>query len=512
MSNQELKCGALLQGGKYRIDGMLGQGGFGITYLATQTQLGRREAIKEFFLKDLCERRAGTGISITAVTQTEMVDRYKQKFKKEAMMMARFDHPNIVRVHDVFEENGTWYYSMDYVEGRTLDAIVKERGRLPEAEALYYIRKVSEALTYIHAQRVNHLDIKPSNIMVRTSDNTPVLIDFGISKQYDERKNETSTTPPGISKGYSPLEQYRAGGVSTFLPQADVYALGATLYKMVTGQTPPEASDVLNNGITGFPAGVSPQVMNAIIGAMQPRTTDRFPTVQAFLQVLAGGVVSGTEEQAEGTLPYGPAQPPVAPPPYSSLPYPPSPTPSSSLPKILCVVLAVVVALMAALGLAMCNGEGGESQTPVTDEMEYDSLVADSDSVVADYEKPAAPEPVKTVKEKPAEPAPAPKAQGASGSYTLAGEMVGYPMTVKIKLSANGSLTGTYHNTTYGTKMAVRGSYSNGSLSFTGTVQGSTFTFELYETSGSDFQSGKRFQGTCYTSGGQAKSLWLTVQ
>ena len=127
---------------------------------------------------------------------------------------------------------------------------------MTERDALTYIRKVAAALDYIHAQNVNHLDLKPANIMVRKSDNEPIVIDFGVSKQYDEKKDQTSTTPPGITEGYSPMEQYRAGGVSVFSPQSDIYALGATLYKMVTGVTPPMASDVLNDGLPPFPASV----------------------------------------------------------------------------------------------------------------------------------------------------------------------------------------------------------------------------------------------------------------
>lgn len=508
MSNQELQAGALLQGGKYRIDSILGQGGFGITYLATQTQLGRYEAIKEFFLRDLCERRDGTDIRITAVTQTEMVERYKQKFKKEAMMLAGFDHQNIVHVHDVFEENGTWYYSMDYIEGRTLDDIIKERGRLPEAEALFYIQKIGEALDYIHARRVNHLDIKPSNIMVRTADSMPVLIDFGISKQYDEKKNETSTTPPGISKGYSPLEQYRAGGVSTFLPQSDIYALGATLYRMVTGQTPPEASDVLNAGITGIPADVSPRVRNAIVGAMQPRTTDRIPTVQGFMQVLAGQTGAGTSEQTVRAGSYNPSQPPVAPPPFR-------PVQNSGSPflKVLCLILFLFAVILSIAGIKKCSQNKDLVPAVAADSAVADSAVVDSDSVAApDVARYSGEEETKPATETPAEQTTETKTVRSSSSYTLYGEMVGFPMTVDIKFTGGNSFMGTYHNTTYGTKMRVSGSVSNGRLLFTGRLQGSTYTFELYETSGSDFQPGKEYRGACYVSNGTSKNLWLTVQ
>lgn len=283
---QQLQQGVTLQNGKYAIVRVLGQGGFGITYLAIQTTLNRKVAIKEFFMNSLCTRKDSTIVSVTeADEQADVVERYMKKFIKEAQILARFDNPNIVHVQDVFKENNTWYYVMEYVDGRSLESIIREKGHLSEGESLDYIGKVADALKYIHGYNVNHLDIKPSNIMVRSRDNEPILIDFGISKQYDEKKNETSTTPPGISDGYSPLEQYRPGGISTFSPQADIYALGATLYKMVTGKTPPNASDILNDGIPKV-ENVSNMIMTAIDKTMQPRKNDRITTIEKFLTLI----------------------------------------------------------------------------------------------------------------------------------------------------------------------------------------------------------------------------------
>ncbi len=266
---------------------MLGQGGFGITYLAIQTTLNRKVAIKEFFMNSLCTRKDSTIVSVTeADEQADVVERYMKKFIKEAQILARFDNPNIVHVQDVFKENNTWYYVMEYVDGRSLDRMIREKGHLSEDEASNYIRKVAHALQYIHSYNVNHLDIKPSNIMVRSRDNEPILIDFGISKQYDENKNATTTTPPGISEGYSPLEQYKAGGVSVFSPQSDIYALGATLYCMVTGKTPPNATDILNEGVPKPPASVSAAISDAITASLQPKKLDRPSSVEAFLSIL----------------------------------------------------------------------------------------------------------------------------------------------------------------------------------------------------------------------------------
>lgn len=290
---QHLQSNTTLQGGKYKIENVLGQGGFGITYLAEQTLLKKKVAIKEFFIRELCARDDTT--CVHTITQADMVERYRQKFFKEAQILANLEHPGIVRVTDIFEENNTAYYVMDYVKGESLDNIIKRNGPLSESTALHYITKVADALNYIHLMNANHLDIKPANIMIRQDDDTPILIDFGVSKQYDENKDQTTTTPPGVSNGYSPIEQYRPGGVSTFSPQADIYALGATLYKLLTGKTPPNASDILNNGLPPLPLSLSPQIRAAIEKAMQPRCIDRPENVNALLEMLDAGYKEETQ-------------------------------------------------------------------------------------------------------------------------------------------------------------------------------------------------------------------------
>ena len=123
---QQLQQGVTLQNGKYAIVRVLGQGGFGITYLAEQTTLNLKVAIKEFFLNALCTRKDFTTVSITEeVEQAGLVERYMKKFIKEAQILSRFDNPNIVHVQDIFKENATWYYVMDYVDGRSLESIIR---------------------------------------------------------------------------------------------------------------------------------------------------------------------------------------------------------------------------------------------------------------------------------------------------------------------------------------------------------------------------------------------------
>ena len=247
-------------------------------------------AIKEFFYKEYCDRDADTRhVTVPTSGNRDVVDRFKQKFVKEARTIFKLPHPNIVRILDVFEENGTAYYVMDYIEGESLSEMVARRGYIPEAEALAYICDVAQALTYIHSKKVNHLDVKPGNMIRRRSDGKVLLIDFGVAKQYDAASLKgTTTTPVCISAGYSPAEQYRKNGVQSFSPQSDVYALAATLYKLLTGVTPPEAMDVQDEGLPVdelMAKQVSQHVRLAIALAMKGKS-ERTQSVELFIRHL----------------------------------------------------------------------------------------------------------------------------------------------------------------------------------------------------------------------------------
>lgn len=283
---QTLQPQTTLQGGKYKIIRTLGQGGFGITYLAEQVMLGRKVAIKEFFYKECCDREDGTShVTLGTQSNRETVQRFMNKFLKEARTISQLDYPNIIKIHDIFEENNTAYYVMEYIEGENLSEMVKRQGALPEATAVAYIKKVADALSYIHARKINHLDVKPGNIMLRQHDQQIVLIDFGLSKQYDDVGSQTSSTPVGISLGFAPIEQYRAGGVAQFTPQTDIYSLGATLYWLVIGKTPPPADEVLE-GLPPMPSNVSVSVKQAIESAMKVNKKDRPQSVEVFLNLF----------------------------------------------------------------------------------------------------------------------------------------------------------------------------------------------------------------------------------
>ncbi len=278
----QLPANTLLQGGKYRIIKCIGQGGFGITYEAMQSGLDRKVAIKEFFMKDFCEREDdATHVTIGTRSSRDMVANYRNKFIKEAKTIAALNNAHIIRIYDIFEENNTAYYVMEYLGGGSL----KEKSGLGEKQSVAYILQVADALQYIHDRRIMHLDVKPSNIMLQPGGEA-VLIDFGVSKRYDDGGGQTSSTPVGISKGYAPLEQYVKDGISTFSPATDIYSLGATLYFLLTGEQPPEAGTISDEGLPPLPPSVSLPVRRAVEAAMQPRRKDRPQSATAFAAML----------------------------------------------------------------------------------------------------------------------------------------------------------------------------------------------------------------------------------
>lgn len=283
----ELHANTLLHNRRYAIQKTLGQGGFGITYLAYDNVNRRQVAIKEFFMKELCNRDGKTRhISVPSTGSRKLVDKFRAKFLKEANTIANLSHPNIIKIYDIFEENATAYYAMEYISGGSLaDLLEKEpEKRFCEVDALHYLRQVAGALNYIHMLGINHLDIKPDNIL--NDNGRAVLIDFGVAKRYDNDGHQTSTTPVGLSHGYAPLEQYKSGGVAEFSPSTDIYSLGATLYKLITGQTPPDANDVLEKGLPDIEDMMSTQCADAIKKAMRSKRAYRQQSIDEFLNML----------------------------------------------------------------------------------------------------------------------------------------------------------------------------------------------------------------------------------
>ena len=367
MSGSELHSGSLLKNGEYRIERTLGQGGFGITYEAEQVSLGRRVAMKEFFMKDICNRDETTShVSVPSVGSKELVLKFKDKFIREAKMIAALDNEHIVRIYDVFEENGTAYYVMEYLGGGSLGEGVKSGKPMPESEAVESIRQIADALSYLHSKGIIHFDVKPSNVL-RTEDGKLKLIDFGISKHYDESGFQTSSTPVGISKGFAPLEQYKQGSdINSFTPATDIYSLGATLFALLTGGNPPEASDVSEDGIPAID-GISPVVMRAIEKAMQPRRKDRPQSVAEFLAILDG---TAEEDDSEQTI--VPASKPVQAPQSN-----PSPKPvRKGFPKWLYGLIAGVA--VAVLAVELINRP---DKTEASDNLQDDSTAVVTESL-----------------------------------------------------------------------------------------------------------------------------------
>ena len=290
-----LSCGTVLKGGTYvyRIERMAGHGAFGITYVAStrmkmQGPLGMMDAdvkvaIKEFYCSKINGRE---GNAVTCSNEKTFTD-YKRMFLREARNLEKMQHPHIVKVLEAFEANNTYYYSMEYLDGGSLDSYLQEWDGLPEREALNLIAQVGDALQFMHEHRMLHLDLKPKNIMRRAGDGTLLLIDFGLSKQFDAKGEPESSTSIGLgTPGYAPIEQANYQKGDGFPVTLDVYALGATLYKMLVGHAPDAASDILNNG---FPESelrqrrISSKTIAAIRHAMEPRKI-----VSSIFQITVG--------------------------------------------------------------------------------------------------------------------------------------------------------------------------------------------------------------------------------
>jgi serine/threonine protein kinase len=223
--------------GDYRIRRILGAGGFGITYLADETALGRLVTIKEYFPAEFAARRGRSAMP----RSREVADDYQwglDRFIEEAQTLARFDHPNIVRVHRYFRANDTGYMVLHFEEGGSFRAWLKGLGRPPQqAELDRMLAPLLDALEIIHTADFLHRDIAPDNIMVR-KDGSPVLIDFGSAR--GAIISHSRTVSALVKPGYSPYEQYATSGTNQG-PWTDIYALGATLYHAVTGRRPPDA-------------------------------------------------------------------------------------------------------------------------------------------------------------------------------------------------------------------------------------------------------------------------------
>ena len=312
-SDEALSPGTVLKSKDYtyHIERVIGRGSFGLTYLVStdvtmQGPLGAihtdvKVAMKEFYMHGVMHRGDNGSVVMTAEDE---VKKYAEKFRSEALKLSRIIHPNVVRVMDVFEANNTYYYTMEYLQGGSLHTYVTKKGGLPEQEAIACIRQIGSALNHMHANKMLHLDMKPSNIMIQQDADadaksknandlcpgTLKIIDFGLTKIYNPDGEAMTSSIIGYgTEGYAPLEQSDTTLEQAFSPQLDVYGLGATYYKLLTAVNPPSAVSVLNQGLPTMPLvkkNVSQQSIDAIKAAMEPVQEKRLKTVNDFLNML----------------------------------------------------------------------------------------------------------------------------------------------------------------------------------------------------------------------------------
>ena len=301
---QALEAGFILHGDKeYKIESVLGQGGCGILYHATSIVLdGNIEqtheyAIKEYFDKECCRRLSDGRVEL--VNEDEEYRIVREEFRSEANCLKNLKpHKNIVRVNEVFEDNGTFYYVMEYLKGKTLRQYAIER--LTEKESIDIIAPIARALDYLHSEYINHLDVKPDNIMMVNEKNSlrPILIDFGLSKHFKKNgEPKGSQGYDGISEGYSPKEQY--DGIRRFTPQTDVYFLAATLFFLLTNSDPCSGKEMNARYLwKSLPETISDKIANALNNALNPDVNKRTQDVATFYEELTGKALHSSNRVA----------------------------------------------------------------------------------------------------------------------------------------------------------------------------------------------------------------------
>ena len=276
---RNLPAGHALQQGKFTVGRVLGEGGFGITYKGAHRDLGHPVAIKEYVPAHA--QRVGTSISVPAQQQEAFV-REREGLLKEAQLLFGLRAPGIVQVHDAFQENGTAYIVMEYLEGRTLEARIQQEGRISADEVQRLAQALGQALEAVHAQHLLHRDIKPANIML-TTEGRIVLIDFGSARAF--QRNLTQRHTRLVTPGYAAPEQYSEE--ARFGPYTDIFSLGATLYHALKGTPPPPAIDRLQSGrALSLPAGMPAPLATAVQQALELRIDDRPASVTAFLNLM----------------------------------------------------------------------------------------------------------------------------------------------------------------------------------------------------------------------------------
>lgn len=278
--SQPLDIGSVLGGGRYVVEKVLGIGGFGITYYVRHRDLGFYCAIKELFLKGNCVRAYDRKTVVPQGMDRSVYEKLRASFVEEARFLTRLHNPHIVKVFDIFDENNTSYMVMEFVPGKTLQDLIKQKGKIPFDDAINIMGQLSEAVAAIHKENVLHRDIKPDNIIL-TPQNNVVLIDFGAAREFVQNQTQRHTVI--LTPGFAPIEQYNDTGRRG--NYTDIYALGGVLYYMLTGIIPMVATERAMEAMASpkeLDPAIPKTISDTIMKAMAFRPEDRYQTVDAF--------------------------------------------------------------------------------------------------------------------------------------------------------------------------------------------------------------------------------------
>ena len=286
-----LPHGAVLAG-RYIVGRVLGQGGFGITYIAQDYYTKKNVAIKEFFPDTLATRTRSSTVTPYSGDRSEAFAYGKECFLEEAETLSQFiGNPNIVRIYSYFEENGTAYFAMEYIIGITLMTYLKNNGgKISFNEAKTIFNPIMNALSDVHGKGIIHRDLSPDNIFI-TQDGMVKLIDFGAARySLGDRSRSLDVV---LKHGYAPKEQYTRRGKQG--PFTDVYSLGATIYKSLTGYVPPDSIDRMEDDSLQIPSSIGVAIPlraeEALLKALSVMASERFQNIRGFQNAIFGGSV-----------------------------------------------------------------------------------------------------------------------------------------------------------------------------------------------------------------------------
>lgn len=375
-----LPVNTILHNGQYQVGRLLGDGGFGITYLAWHQKLQVPVVIKEYF-PDGASDRAQNGKNVMPRGDKDEFFVYGlSRFREEAQVLAKLDHANIVRVMDIFDENGTSYFVMPYHEGKTLGDLVKDYGgKMPENAVVQLMMPLLDGLKAAHAKGVLHRDIKPQNIYIKKLESggvMPILIDFGSARMAMGQKSKSLSAI--VSEGFAPFEQYQTNGTQGAF--TDIYGAAATMYYAVTGKIPPGAPDRITEDtlITPNQLGTSESFSNAVTRALAVQGGLRPQTVEEFQSLLRGYTTAVPKVNTQIPQSVPTRQVPAA-------QTPPPPTAYQEAPKsragLWLFMLAVpIIALVAFFGAQMLEGLNKPQGSP---QELYQYYTAEGDSLLS---------------------------------------------------------------------------------------------------------------------------------